>query len=98
LKALRFVPFVVFAALLMYGAAHLPARGDVDAPVHRQVSPANTPVAGTHYIQNAYRDARAPNMVTVVLADYRSTDTLGEAIVIFVGAMVVFFVLRRRPW
>jgi multicomponent Na+:H+ antiporter subunit B len=35
-------------------------------------------------------------MVTVVLADYRGFDTLGETTVVFAGGVAVFFVLRRR--
>ena len=33
-------------------------------------------------------------MVTFVLADYRSFDTLGEVTVIFTGAMAVLLILR----
>ena len=33
-------------------------------------------------------------MVTAVLADYRSFDTLGEATVIFTGALTVLLILR----
>lgn len=86
-----------FTALLVFAVSGLPAYGDPNAPAHRERSAAGTPVAGTYYLQNAYRDARTPNMVTVVLADYRSWDTLGEVVVVFASGLACYFVLRRRP-
>lgn len=53
-------------------------------------------VAGHYYIENAYKDAHTPNMVTVVLGDYRSIDTLGEQVVIFTAGMICFLLLRKR--
>lgn len=88
---------ILFAALLVYAAAGLPSYGDPQAPAHRTTSPAETPVAGSYHIQHAYRDAATPNMVTVVLADYRSWDTLGEVVVVFARGLACFFILRRRP-
>jgi multicomponent Na+:H+ antiporter subunit B len=35
--------------------------------------------------------------VTVVLADYRGFDTLGETIVVFAAGLACFLILRRRP-
>jgi multicomponent Na+:H+ antiporter subunit B len=84
-------------ALLVVAAFALPERGSPEAPLHAQRSAAGSAVAGTHYIQNAYRDAHTPNMVTVVLADYRSFDTLGEVIVVFAAGMACYFILRRQP-
>ena len=82
--------------LMMYTVADLPGRGDLNAPAQQIINPVGTPVAGAYYIQNAYKDAKTPNMVCVVLADYRSTDTMGELIVVFAGAIGCFFVLRRK--
>lgn len=84
----------------MVAVVELPPRGDVRSPVHQVINSVGTPVAGSYYIQNAYKDAKTPNMVTVVLADYRSFDTLGETVVVFTGAIACFFILnirRRRP-
>lgn len=78
----------------------LPPRGDINSPVHQATNPAGTPVAGTYYIQTAYKDAKTPNMVTVILADYRAYDTLGEVIVVVAGGIGCFFILntrRRKP-
>jgi len=96
LKALQFITLLVFAGLMTMATLELPPRGDVTAPVHQTVNKAGDPVAGAYFIQNAYRDAATPNMVTVILADYRSWDTLGEVVVVFAGGMACYFILRRR--
>lgn len=88
---------ILFAVLMVYAATGLPPYGDADAPAHRQQSAAGTTVAGTYHVQHAYPDAATPNMVTVVLADYRSWDTLGEVVVVFAGGLACYFILRRRP-
>lgn len=55
-----------------------------------------TPVPGNYYIQEAYHDAHTPNIVTVILGDYRAIDTLGEQIVIFTAGLITFLLLRNR--
>lgn len=96
MRFLNYILLLTFGALLVYASVGLPNHGDADAPAHREVSPAGTPGAAAYYIRNAERDANTPNMVTVVLADYRSYDTLGEVIVIFTAGMTCYLVLRRR--
>lgn len=83
-------------ALLLYAVNLLPARGDVSAPAHRETSLAGTPGVGNYYIRNALPQAATPNMVTVILADYRSFDTLGETFVVFTGGVACWLLLRRR--
>ncbi len=96
MRILNYILLAVFAGLLIYATVHLPARGDADAPMHRQENVVGDPVAGAYFISNAYRDAATPNMVTVVLADYRSVDTLGEVLVVFTAGVCCFLILRRR--
>ncbi len=96
MKALQYIILVGLAAVLTAAALELPPRGDVTAPAHRIESKAGGPVAGAYYIQNAYGDAATPNMVTVILADYRGFDTLGETVVVFAGGIACFFILRRK--
>lgn len=96
MKALAYLLLALFFALLVYAATHLPRVGDPEAPIHRPLSAAGTPTAGAHYIAHAYRDAGTANMVTVVLADYRSFDTLGETIVVFTAGIACVLILRRR--
>ncbi len=95
-KSLHLLLLFALGVLLGLAVCHLPPRGDLRAPSQLSVNPSGAPVAGTYYIRNAYRDARTPNMVTVVLADYRGFDTLGETLVVFTGAIAVFYILRRR--
>jgi multicomponent Na+:H+ antiporter subunit B len=96
LKAIQILILAAFGALMMFGVAGLPNRFDVQAPPHRAESVAGTPIAATYYIENAYVDAATPNIVTAVLADYRSFDTLGEVIVVFTAGLACFLILRRR--
>lgn len=64
--------------------------------MHQESSLTGTPVPGNYYIQNAYEDAHTPNIVTVILGDYRSVDTLGEQIVVFTAGLIVILILRNR--
>jgi multicomponent Na+:H+ antiporter subunit B len=64
--------------------------------MHREKSPAGSPGASSYYIRNAYRDAKTPNMVTVILADYRGYDTLGEETVILTAGLICYLILRKR--
>ncbi len=79
------VPLVAAGAVLFYAARDLPSMGDPAAPAALHVSP--------RYIEKAQEEAGAPNMVTAVLADYRSYDTLGEVVVIFTAGLACLLVL-----
>ena len=76
--------------LLLLGSLALPETGDPESPAAQHVSP--------RYIEQGMSETNVPNMVTFVLADYRSFDTLGEVTVIFTAAMAVLLILRgSRP-
>ncbi len=96
MKTIPVLVLVAFAALLTVAVVDLPRRGDPTSPANRVENVLNRPVAGAHYIQNAYPDAKTPNMVTVILADYRGFDTLGETVVVFAGGVACLYILRRR--
>lgn len=81
--------------MLVYASLGLPYRGDPDNRMHAEQSITDTPVAGNYYIQQAYKDTHTPNIVTVVLGDYRSVDTLGEQVVIFTAGMICLLILRK---
>lgn len=85
----------MFAGILIFAASDLPYRGDPDNLMHAEESITGTPVMGSYFIKNAYRDARTPNMVTVVLGDYRSIDTFGEQVVIYTAGLITLLVLRK---
>lgn len=76
-----------FVGLLLYASTGLPDRGDPQAPAHQHVSPA--------YVEGSIPDSRTPNIVTAILADYRSHDTFGETLVIFTAGLACLLVLRR---
>lgn len=96
MKILQYFVLAAFGFCLVFAAVQLPPRGAVDAPSHRITSPAGSDGAGSYYIMHAYHDAHTPNMVSVILADYRGFDTLGETTVVFCGGIAVYFILRRR--
>ncbi len=95
MRKISLVGLALFGVLLLYAASGLPSRGDPQAPSHREQSLAGSRGAAAHYIRNAERDAAAPNIVTVVLADYRGFDTLGETVVVFTAGLVCYLILRR---
>lgn len=95
MKAVKYLILLGFASVLIYASLDLPQRGDPDNRMHQEESITNTEVAGNYYIQEAYHDAKTPNMVTVVLGDYRSVDTLGEQVVIFTAGLITLLILRK---
>lgn len=79
---------VVVGGALIWGTISLPDFGIPDAPVHLHTVPT--------YLEAAKMHLMPPNMVTAVLADYRSFDTLGETTVIFTAGIGVLMLLRGR--
>lgn len=96
MKALRLAVLTLFGAVLVVGGLGLPNRGDPNARLYRDPSPAGTPNAPSYYVRNPERDADTPNMVTVILADYRGYDTMGEETVILTAGLICFLLLRRE--
>lgn len=66
----------------------LPSFGDPAAPPAVHVSP--------RYLEAAVAETGTPNVVTAVLADYRSYDTLVETVVIFTAGLGCWLLLGRR--
>jgi multicomponent Na+:H+ antiporter subunit B len=94
LKRLALAATCLTGLLMIAGSLDLPGEGDPASPPSVRVSP--------RYIEDALRETAVPNMVTAVLADYRSFDTLGEVAVIFTAAVAVSLILsgsdrRERP-
>lgn len=96
MKYVHLLLIIAFTGILLFAASDLPQRGNPDNRMHQETSMTGSEVAGNYYIQQAYKDAHTPNMVTVVLGDYRSIDTLGEQVVIFTAGMILFLLLRKR--
>lgn len=96
MRFLSYLSLIAVGALLIYASAGLPYRGDSDSAVNREKSPSGSTVASSYYIKNAYNDTKTPNLVTSVLGDYRSFDTLGEEAVIFTAGIICYLLLRRE--
>ena len=77
----------IVAVLLLYGAADLPAFGDPDSPASTHISPI--------YLEKSVEQTRTPNVVTAILMDYRSLDTLIETVVIFTAGIACALILRK---
>jgi multicomponent Na+:H+ antiporter subunit B len=73
-------------AILVWGTMGLPAFGIADAPIHQHVAPT--------YIEYSKKHEMPPNMVTAVLADFRSFDTFGETTVVFTAGIGVLLLLQ----
>jgi len=73
--------------LLLYGAADLPAFGDPGSPASTHISPV--------FLENSVQQTGTPNVVTAILMDYRSLDTLIETIVIFTAGIACALILRK---
>ena len=96
MRAVNFGVIIVFGFLLIYAASGLPNRGDNHSVLNREISPTGSQNAAAYYIRHAHKDAHTPNMVTAILADYRSYDTLGEETVIMTAGLVCFLLLRKK--
>jgi multicomponent Na+:H+ antiporter subunit B len=83
------IPLIVtFLGLMLFASAGLPDRGDPEAPARQGISQV--------YLADSMADTETPNVVTSLLADYRSMDTLGETMVILTAALAATLVLVRR--
>lgn len=87
-RLFSWVPALAVGALLLYGVNALPDFGDPNSPPSQHVSP--------EYVARAYADTHTPNVVTAILADYRSFDTLIETTVVLTAALGCLLVLQRR--
>lgn len=96
MKVINYIALVLVGLLLIYASLGLPYRGDAEALVNKETSLIGSPVASSYYIQNAYKDAHTPNIVTSILGDYRGFDTLGEEVVIFTAGIICFLLLSRE--
>lgn len=72
-------------ALLVFGTLDMPHYGDPSAPIHNHVAP--------DYIEGSRTSIEVPNVVTSVLASYRSFDTFGETTVVLTAVIGVMLLL-----
>ncbi len=82
------IVFPLLGILLLYAANDLPGYKDPNSPASTHISPT--------YIEQSYQDTHTPNIVTSVLMDYRSLDTMVETLVIFASGIACALLLRRQ--
>ena len=88
MKVIALIAALMTGALLIYGTEEMPDWGDPNSPASSHVSP--------KYIQEATEKTATPNIVTAVLADYRSYDTMGEGVVVFTAGIGCILMLRKK--
>ncbi len=77
----------LFATLIL-SSFSLPPLRTADVPIRSRVEP--------YYVANAVGETDTPNLVTAILADYRSFDTFGETTVVFTAGLACYLLLGRR--
>ncbi len=87
MKLLMLAFLAGLVALLVWASADLPDRADPSAPANQHLSPELTEMTESEVV--------IPNLVSAILADFRSYDTLGETFVIFTAGLAVVLVLQR---
>ncbi len=93
MKLLALFAVTVTGGLLLFGTSDFPAVGDVNSPANAGI-PGGPESISQYYLTQTGTDTHVPNVVTAVLADYRSYDTMFETVVIFAAGMAIFAVLR----
>lgn len=87
MKIIGFIAVLLTGGLLLSAVVDLPRFGDPN-------SPANASGISQHYIMEIEHETHVPNLVTAVLADYRSYDTMFETVVVFTAAIAIIAILR----
>ncbi len=82
------VTLPILGILLLYAAKDLPEFGDPKSPPSIHISP--------KYLEQSLQDTHTPNVVTSVLMDYRSLDTMVETVVIFTAGIACALLLRKK--
>ncbi len=80
---------IIAGGLFLSIAAFFPDWGSPLSPASSYLSP--------YFITSAVEETGVPNIVTAVLGDYRSFDTMFEVAVVFCAGAACFFILGRFP-
>ena len=80
--------FLLLLGLLSFAVSDLPKFGKFNQTSNSQVT--------KYYINKSKKEMGIPNVVTSILAGYRSFDTLGEVVVIFIAGISVLGILRKK--
>lgn len=89
--ALKKIPALILSlmvgGLIYYSMLDLPYLGASNIALHSHVA--------NYYLENTATEIGVANVVTAVLASYRSMDTLGETAVIFTAGVGVLIILGK---
>lgn len=75
------------AVQLIASTVDFPSWGDFRSPACIHLS--------KDFIERCQKETETPNIVTAILADYRSFDTMLETFVVFIAALACFLILRE---
>lgn len=78
----------VLALVVVAGSGSLPPLRQGDVPIRTRIEP--------YYIEHVVEHTATLNIVSAILADYRSFDTFGETTVVFAAGLAVFLLLGRH--
>ncbi len=84
----KLIVFPLLGLHLLYAASDRPGFGDPNSPASVHISPI--------YLEQSYQDTLTPNVVTSVLMDYRSLDTMIETVVIFASGIACALLLKKE--
>ncbi|MGI6680924.1 MAG: hydrogen gas-evolving membrane-bound hydrogenase subunit E [Bdellovibrionota bacterium] len=87
MKKIYKIVSILFFIFLCFLALDFRITGDVLSPPNVNVSP--------YYVENSYKDAYIPNVVSTILADYRGFDTMFETTVILTAAIALILILSK---
>ncbi len=88
MKTFALLATLATGILLLYGTRDFAPWGDPASPASSHVSRV--------YIERAVEETHVPNLVSAILGDYRSYDTMFETVVIYCAGLAVVSVLRRN--
>lgn len=81
---------LLIGTLLLRASYDFPDWADPQSPASSHVS--------SYYLENSLKDSEVPNVVSAVLADYRSMDTMWETSVVLIAAIAIIFLIRRSSY
>ncbi len=87
MKAIGLLTVSITGIMLLFAVEDFPDWADPSSPASLHLS--------SHYITSTMEETSVPNIVTAILADYRSFDTMLETTVIFAAGVAVIAILRR---
>ncbi|UWI83004.1 DUF4040 domain-containing protein [Wolbachia endosymbiont of Howardula sp.] len=84
---IRIILMIFLMILITHFMSYMPVFGMSDTPIHMNMKP--------NYIEKTQEEIGIPNIVTAILASFRSYDTLGEILVVFTSALCITLILKK---